>query len=381
MGLEGGGAKTSSDARKMNFFHVRNWVGMPIGVWVRALWDHGFVVSPSRIPQALRIALFGAFNGLFYWTDRFVYDRPIARTPPPQPPLFIIGHWRTGTTLLHELMVLDQQFSYPTTYQVMVPQHFLLTDGWMPALFGHALPVTRPMDNVEMGFDKPQEDEFALCNLGLPSPYLRWAFPNTDSGLWGLDLNDLTEKDRRRWLKGITRFVRRLNFRNRRRQVMKSPTHTARIAALAEAFPGAQFIHIVRDPRAVFPSTVHTWKQIWDSTGLQVPTFEGIEEFVFDTFTRMYRAFERDRPALAAHQLHEVKYEDLVRDPVAEVELVYERLGLDGFEKARPKLEAFAAKAKAFRTNKHDLSADLRHRIAERWSGYCERYGYDLSEP
>src|SRR5262249_38177072 len=143
--------------------------------------------------------------------------------------------------------------------------------------------------------------------------------------------------------------------------------------------PRAQFVHIVRDPRAVFPSTVHTWKQMWDSLGVQAPTFAGVEDFVFDTFDRMYRAFERDRAALAPGQLHELRYEDLVRDPVGEMGKVYDRLGLPGFERARPKLVEFAAKSKGFRTNKHDLPDDLGQRIAERWRWYCERYGYDLS--
>ena len=379
MGTDGSGVKTVTEAKKMGFFHVRQWVGMPLGVWLKALWDHGFDVSPSRVPQVLRIAFFGLFNTVFHWTDRFVYDRPLKRSPPGPPPLFIVGHWRTGTTLLHELMVLDPQFGYPTTYHVTAPHHFLLTDGWMPAFFSHAMPKKRPMDNMEVGFDKPQEDEFALCNLGLPSPYIRWAFPNTDPGTTGLDVNDLSEKDRRRWTEGIKLFVRRLNFRDPRRQVMKSPTHTARVGALAAAFPGAQFVHIVRDPRAVFPSTVHTWKQMWDSIGLQTPTFAGVEDFVLDTFDRMYRAFDRDRPALGPTQLHELKYEDLVRDPVTEVGKIYDRLGLAGFERARPALEAHAAKSKGFRTNKHDLPDELRKRIAERWRGYCERYGYDLS--
>src|SRR5262245_10725239 len=232
---EGGGVKTTSDAKKMNFFHVRNWVGMPLGVWLRALRKNRFEVAPTRVPQVLRIAAFAAVNSLLHWTDRFVYDRPVARAPKPHPPLFIVGHWRTGTTLLHELLVLDDQFSYPTTYQVMTPHHFLLTDGFTPAFFAHAMPARRPMDNMEIGFNKPQEDEFALCNLGLPSPYLRWAFPNSDPGNYGLDLNDLTEKERARWVAGLQRFVRRLNFRDRRRQVMKSPTHTARVGALAAA--------------------------------------------------------------------------------------------------------------------------------------------------
>lgn len=380
MGATGAGVlKTTGDAKKLNFFHVRNWLGMPLGVWLRLLKDNERAVSASRVPQVMRMTLFSLFNTAFHWADRLIYDRPVARAPDPLPPLFIIGHWRTGTTLLHELMVLDEQFGYPTTYQVMTPHHFLLTESFMPALFSHALPARRPMDNMEVGFDRPQEDEFALCNLGLSSPYLKWAFPNRDAGSHSLDLTELTDTERCRWIAGMKRFVQRLAFRDRRRQVFKSPTHTARVGVLATMFPGAQFVHIVRDPQAVFPSTIHTWRQLWDSLGFQVPTFVGLEEYVLDTFDCMYRAFERDRQALGARQLYELKYEDLIRDPVAEVEKIYLRLGLEGFEKLQPKLVEFMAKSKGYRTNTHDLPADLRQRIAERWRGYIERYGYNLS--
>src|SRR5262249_36971997 len=159
-------------------------------------------------------------------------------------------------------------------------------------------------------------------------------FPNTDTSDRALDVQDLTEDERARWTAGLTRFIRRLSFHDPRRQVLKSPTHTARVGALAKAFPGAQFVHIVRNPLSVFPSTVHTWKQMSDFVGFQKPTFAGIEDYVLDNFDRMYRAFERDRVLLGERQLHELKYEDLVRDPVGEVEKIYDRLELKGFDKA-----------------------------------------------
>lgn len=95
-----------------------------------------------------------------------------------QPPVFIIGHWRTGTTLLHELLILDPRHNFPNTYQCLEPNHFLLTEKFFKSYFNFLLPTRRPMDNMEAGWDKPQEDEFALCMMGQPSPYLDVAFPN-----------------------------------------------------------------------------------------------------------------------------------------------------------------------------------------------------------
>lgn len=370
------GLKTTGTSKKLNFFHVRNWLGMPMGVWYRLLARNGFAASPSRMLQVLRMGAFSPINTAFHGLDRAIYSRRVARTAIPHPPLFIIGHWRTGTTLLHELLVKDEQFSFPTTYQVMAPHHFLLTSGFIPRLMNHAMPENRPMDNMPVGFDRPQEDEFALCNLGQPSPYAKWAFPNRPCREDALDLDTFSPGELRRWKRAMVGFVRRLAFRDPRRQVLKSPTHTARVGHLRDAFPGAQFVHIVRDPRDVFPSTVHTWKQIWDSVGFQSPNFAGIEEYVLDNFDRMYKSFNRERELLGQGELHELRYEDLIRDPVGEVEKVYVKLGLPGFDAARPKLEEHAARSRQYKANRHELPEDLWQRISDRWSGYIERYGY-----
>ena len=90
--------------------------------------------------------------------------RRIAQQPIKDAPIFIIGHWRSGTTLLHELMSLDERFTFPTTYECFVPNHFLIS-AWFDAWLKCLLPKQRPMDNMALGWDRPQEDEFALCNM------------------------------------------------------------------------------------------------------------------------------------------------------------------------------------------------------------------------
>ena len=92
--------------------------------------------------------------------------------------MFIIGHWRSGTTYLHELMSLDARFFSPTTYQCFAPHHFLVSQWLIARYLGFLMPKQRPMDNMAAGWDRPQEDEFALLTLGAPTPYLRMAFPN-----------------------------------------------------------------------------------------------------------------------------------------------------------------------------------------------------------
>jgi hypothetical protein len=193
------------------------------------------------------------------------------RTPPvTPPPLFILGHWRSGTTLLHELMMLDQRFCCPSTYQCFAPGHFLLTEDVLTRLLAWMMPAKRPMDNVAAGWSRPQEDEFALANLGAPSPYRRMAFPATSSSEpVALDVTKLEPAELDRWKQTLRRFLNRLAVRDPRRPVLKSPPHTARIGVLAEMFPEARFLHVVRDPYVVIPSTLRLWRSLHDVQALQ----------------------------------------------------------------------------------------------------------------
>ena len=98
----------------------------------------------------------------------------------------MIGHWRSGTTLLHELLVRDPRHTYPDTYACFAPNHFLVSGWWMKPCLKVLLPSQRPIDNMPAGWDHPQEDEFALCNMGVPSPYLTIIFPEPSAAMSGV---------------------------------------------------------------------------------------------------------------------------------------------------------------------------------------------------
>jgi hypothetical protein len=214
--------------------------------------------------------------------------------------------------------------------------------------------------------------------MGQPSPYLTIAFPNhPPQDQAALDLEGLSPLKRAAWKRAFLLLLRRITFRNPKRLVLKSPTHTCRIRTLLELFPDAQFIHIVRDPYIVFPSTVNLWKSLYQTHGLQTPTFAGLEEHVFATFTRMYEKLEEGRKLVEPSRFYELRYEELVADPVGEMRKLYEHLGLGGFEAVRPRLEEYLAKNRDYRTNRYDLAPELRAEIGRRWGDAIRRYGYD----
>ena len=157
---------------------ARLWLGADLYAWMRFLVRNHFAVPPSHWHMAALISACSLPNSVMrFMTDAWFGGR-VERTAIRRPPLFIVGHWRTGTTLLHELLICDPQHSYPTFCECLFPHHFLLTEKIYPRLFGFLMPKRRPMDNMAVGWDRPQEDELALCLLGEPSPYLTMAFPN-----------------------------------------------------------------------------------------------------------------------------------------------------------------------------------------------------------
>ncbi len=354
----------------------RSWDGMGVSAWLKLLARSRLRISPLRIGMSLLICPISAMNSSLGLLQTLIYGRKIARTQITQHPIFIVGHWRSGTTLLHEYLVLDPRHTFADTYACLAPLHHLVSRPVFVPLLSGLLPAMRPMDNMAFGWDRPQEDEFSLCNMGLPSPYLTWALPNTPQCMEYIDMEGIPPQDLQRWQQKLLWFLKTLSARNPKRIVLKSPPHTGRIRVLLEMFPQARFVHIYRDPWAVFPSTINLWKRMSADQCLQKPRFEGLEDQVFETFNRMYAAFERDRPLIPAKQLAEVSYEQLVADPVGQMRRIYDELDLGGFEQLRPALEDFVAGQKNYQKNRFEMAPALHDEISRRWSRYIEKYGY-----
>jgi hypothetical protein len=192
-----------------------------------------------------------------------------------------------------------------------------------------------------------------------------------------LDLEGVPPRALDKWKAVFLRFLKQLTYKNPKRLVLKSPPHSCRIKVLREMFPDAKFVHIVRDPHVVFPSTVNLWKSLSRTHGLQMPTFEWAEEYVFETFNRVYAKLEEGKREVPATHFYELRYEELVRDPMSEMQKIYEQLQLGDFEAMRPRLTKYLETIKGYETNRYELTAELRAKIDERWGPVIRRYGYE----
>ena len=360
------------------WYTPRFWHGMRVSTWLGVLARNRFALSPWQLHTALSITAFTSLNSLAAGMDRLLYGRRVEESALSESPLFILGHWRAGTTFLHELLIRDPAHTYPTTYQCFAPHHFVLTERLVTPWTSKLLPSRRPMDNMAAGWQRPQEDEFALCNLGVPTPYLSMMFPRRGTVYPEyLDLRDLSSSERKAWQAQLHTFFRRVSFRDPRRIVVKSPPHTARVRALLELFPEAKFVHIVRNPCELFVSTVNLWKSLNKVQGMQSPgDQQWIEEYVLDSLERMYKAFEQDRQQIGEGQLFELRFEELIEDPLGMLRDLYTQLSLGDFSRVQSAAESHLAEVKNYRRNHYQIDEEKRDTITTRWAAYFEQYGY-----
>lgn len=355
------------------------WQGIDFVAWMRLLWRNRFAVHPRLWYVAAIATPVSIGHSILKLYQDARYAHRVRATRIENAPIFILGHWRSGTTLLHEWLILDQRHTFPNTYQCLEPNHFLLTERVVKRYLGFLMPEKRPMDNMAAGWDRPQEDEFALCMMGQPSPYLKIAFPNRAEPFPGsLTLDGLSPRRRSDWKANLFRFLQTLTYKDARRLVLKSPPHTARVRHLLELFPNARFVHIIRDPYVVFPSTVNLWKSLWTKHGLQVPNFDGLDEYVLSSFETMYAAFERDRDTIPEGQFHEVRYEELIANPFDQMRELYQRLDLGSFDAVESRLTAYLENTRDYTPNQYELTAEQTERITQRWGDVIQRYGYPL---
>jgi hypothetical protein len=311
------------------------------------------------------------------------FGRSISRVRLQEDPIFIIGHWRSGTTHLHNLMGQDPAFGYLSMYQAMVPKCSLVGGNWLKALLARIVPLKRPMDNMVWPMDAPQEEEIPLAKLTPYSFYTRFLFPRRSQELF--DQYVLLHGARA----AVTAELKRIYYRllqtasvhaGGKRLILKNPVNTARVGLLLEMFPNAKFIHACRCPYDVYASMVNLYRELLAITTLQPLHTEKTGETITTIYEGLMRRFFQDRSLIPRGNLVEVRFEDLERDPLGETARIYRMLDLPGYVSAEPAFRAYIASQSSYRKNRLVISPEERARIEQRWAFAFDTLGYRLQE-
>ena len=352
--------------------------GITLGDWMRVLRSNCLKISPRYWIRAAFVSVVSAVNSLCRLKEQYTYGTRITNFELSKPPLFILGHWGSGTTLLHSLFALDKHFARPNLYQISNPHTFLSTESIMCRLFGRFAAGKRVFDNVAVSLEMPMEDEFAICIMCHRSPYGAWSFPRREHFYDRyLTLEDVPDNEITEWKTALVWFMKKLSLKSNRPLILKSPPHTARIRVLLEMFPDARFVHIHRNPYSVYQSTRNLYEKALPYFYLQRPNENEIEAGIIRRYSDMYDAFFSQRCLIPEGQFHEIGFEELENDPIGELQAAYEHLQLGGFDAVKPTLRAFTGSLSGYQKNKHTpLDDSLRDRIACVWKPCFEHWGY-----
>lgn len=368
----------------------------PLDVWARLIWRAATAPETAgigirhwpRLLVGLATSLYGTTVTL---PERVVLWPVIRRAQSTQNgrlghragAVLITGYYRSGTTHLHNLLACHPDLYTPRWGQVLAPQGFLISWGLLRVVLIAFLRTRRPQDDVSFGPAWPGEDDFALCNGALASSLTgRVTLPN-DAAHWARwdSLEQLDNQERLRWQRAQFSFLWKMSAlaRNRRRLLIKTPAHTARVPAMAEMLEtnGLGIVHIRRDPVAVVRSNVAMLRRLQATYGLQEPLPEStLIEIVMEEYAFFERRFSEARRLLPAEvRVVDVAMEDLRRTPRAELERMTSELGLAESAVFRERVGRYLSETAEYRPNTHEpWDQQVRARVEARTQELAEAH-------
>ncbi len=359
-------------------------LGSRLSNFIRLLWhnrkDIDWAKYKGQIFNILICVLPLSIEGLI---ERAIYDRRIRDTKIKKSPVFVIGHWRSGTTYLFNLLSCDPNHAYMNSMHTYMFDHFLLLYNFLAPFFDRALDGSRPGDEMDFSLNSPQEECYTIGNIIDDSFINMITFPQNAPHYLSMNFEDcMTDKQKKRWMNTHLYVLKKMTYAHKgKRMLFKSPDNTAKTAMLHKMYPKAKFIHIYRSPYDVIMSTMNMLKEgLPITTFEEIPSEEELEDFVLDMYSRLYHQYFKDLETLPSDCIIEISYEDLIRDTPGTLERIYRKLHLPDYETAKPYFQAHMESQKNYKRNHFTLQPRLHKKINHRLKFFFDHYDLPMIE-
>jgi hypothetical protein len=350
--------------------------GSTFSNWIRLLViNRG--VSPVYWQRALSITAMTLIGAPFRLLETIQFGPKIQATTITESPIFILGHWRSGTTYLHRLMLQDDQWGYISSLQAFLPEAFLYAQQSLLPKLRKAWPEVRLMDNVSYSPDVPEEEEYSLGNVSPLSFYGCWYFPQSMGECYrrSVLMDGLSIAEKQEWEQALLKILKKATIRfEGKRLVVKNPSNTAKIKALLALFPNAKFIHIFRNPYDVYTSTMGFYEKLLPYYTLQTFRMAEVENQVFEFYRTLMERYFAEVSLIPSGNFIEIRYEDFETNEMAYLKQIYQKLDLGGFDAAKDKFQRYIDAQANYQKNQYSLDANTKARIYQQWKESIDRW-------
>ena len=371
-------SSSQSQSRRLKFIHPLAGCSLPVLLKLLTTYDGADSIGWTQAASASLIATLGVPVRMY---ERLRFGQAIAAQKLDPPPVLIIGHWRSGTTNMHNHLLRDPQFGHLSFLHCQAPWAFLTAGPLARRLFAKFAPAIRPMDNVEFGLNEPMSEDFALGAMTDITHYHSYYFPRHGDDIFRRTIlfEGLTVAEIERWQRTYRYLLQKVAVANDGKQLLlKNPAHSGRLPTILKMFPNARFIHVYRNPFVVLASTLKFMDRFLHLLALQRPDWKSVREACLVRYQLLMDRLLRDKDLIPPNQLFEVSHEEMTSRPMQVLERVYSHLSLPGFETAQPRLQAYVESLANYETNRYGFDeATITH-----WIPFLkeaiDRWGYEL---
>lgn len=316
------------------------------------------------------------------------YRQQLADKPLAHDPFFILGHWRSGTTFVHNIFAQDPHFAHTTTYQTCFP-HLMMSWQWFFKFFmSLTIPEKRPTDSMPLSVDQPQEEEFGLQNMCPVTYYNFWVFPQSMREYCDrfLTMKLATEEEKEEFKRQFMKLVKISVWNSERmhpasgqmQYLSKNPPHTGKVKVLTEMFPEARFLHLRRNPYTVFESSRAFFSETIRPLQLNCISMEEMEQNILYAYRELCLAYEEQKRFIPKGHLVEVKFEVIEQNAYETVKEIYRQLSLPGWEEAEPNIRKYIDGQKRYRKNQYNYNPRTVRLVNEAIGDLIPGMGYEL---